>query len=462
MADRQVMEQNPRLDGWKEIAAYLRRDERTVQRWEKERNLPIRRSPGGRRGVVVAYAAELDSWLAGNPNGLDPVPQGIETPLHLPVSGASHWYSYFLRSKLLVGSVMGIILLVSFIVLAKPFASNEVASVSLRSFGLEARDASGRLLWTHLLASPLPIEPGPRLPTVRYVGNLSGDGRTGVLVSMPDGVVAGTNNIIEREVSSFSHTGKVEWKYRFSDTVQFGAGRFGPPWSIGASTVYQLEGQTRFALAFWHEVWWPSAVVILDGNGHEVGRFVNSGYVLQLEEMETRKGPLLLAEGINNGFDRSASLAVLDAAHPSGSSPQPPNSPFECNSCPAGRPLRYIVFPRSELSFVAPTTYNRVRAVRMLQDGIEVETQESQIRDAEAIYEFTPDFHLKRAAYSDSYWEHHRELERGGKIHHSRAECPDRDGPRKILLWDPDQGWLTIIPTETQRMSASPQPLHSH
>ena len=31
------------LDSWKEIAAYLRRDIRTVQRWEKQEGLPVHR-----------------------------------------------------------------------------------------------------------------------------------------------------------------------------------------------------------------------------------------------------------------------------------------------------------------------------------------------------------------------------------------------------------------------------------
>ncbi|MCU1257033.1 MAG: repeat-containing protein, partial [Candidatus Angelobacter sp.] len=32
-----------RLDSWKEIASYLRRDVRTVQRWEKKEGLPVYR-----------------------------------------------------------------------------------------------------------------------------------------------------------------------------------------------------------------------------------------------------------------------------------------------------------------------------------------------------------------------------------------------------------------------------------
>ncbi len=52
-----------RLDSWKEIAAYLRRSERTVKRWEQERGLPTHRLPGKRRSSVFAYASELDEWL---------------------------------------------------------------------------------------------------------------------------------------------------------------------------------------------------------------------------------------------------------------------------------------------------------------------------------------------------------------------------------------------------------------
>jgi serine/threonine-protein kinase len=52
-----------RLDSWKEIAAYLRRDVTTVQRWEKKEGLPVHRHQHDRQGTVFAYAAELDEWL---------------------------------------------------------------------------------------------------------------------------------------------------------------------------------------------------------------------------------------------------------------------------------------------------------------------------------------------------------------------------------------------------------------
>jgi TolB-like protein len=52
-----------RLESWKEIAAHLRRDVRTLQRWEAEEGLPARRHLHKKRGTVYAYRSELEAWL---------------------------------------------------------------------------------------------------------------------------------------------------------------------------------------------------------------------------------------------------------------------------------------------------------------------------------------------------------------------------------------------------------------
>jgi Tol biopolymer transport system component len=51
-----------RLDSWKEIAAYLKRGVRTVQRWERSSALPVHRLGIDRQGSVFAYKPELDAW----------------------------------------------------------------------------------------------------------------------------------------------------------------------------------------------------------------------------------------------------------------------------------------------------------------------------------------------------------------------------------------------------------------
>jgi tetratricopeptide (TPR) repeat protein len=51
-----------RLDSWKEIASYLRREVRTVQLWEKKEGLPVHRHFHKRLGSVYALRSEIDEW----------------------------------------------------------------------------------------------------------------------------------------------------------------------------------------------------------------------------------------------------------------------------------------------------------------------------------------------------------------------------------------------------------------
>lgn len=55
------------LQGWKEIAAYLERDQRTARRWELEEGLPIRRLRADRRSSVYAYPREIETWRSSRP-----------------------------------------------------------------------------------------------------------------------------------------------------------------------------------------------------------------------------------------------------------------------------------------------------------------------------------------------------------------------------------------------------------
>lgn len=50
------------LTSWKEIAAYLGKGVRTVQRWEYLFSFPVRR-PNGNRNAVIALVSDIDSWV---------------------------------------------------------------------------------------------------------------------------------------------------------------------------------------------------------------------------------------------------------------------------------------------------------------------------------------------------------------------------------------------------------------
>lgn len=58
---------NRMLSSWKEIAQFFGKGVRTVQRWEKTLDLPIRRPPGAPSNVVLARTSDLEEWMHRGP-----------------------------------------------------------------------------------------------------------------------------------------------------------------------------------------------------------------------------------------------------------------------------------------------------------------------------------------------------------------------------------------------------------
>ena len=54
------------LTSWQEIASYLGKGVRTVQRWEYGLGLPVSRPKKSGTHIVLSSTDELDQWLAGN------------------------------------------------------------------------------------------------------------------------------------------------------------------------------------------------------------------------------------------------------------------------------------------------------------------------------------------------------------------------------------------------------------
>jgi TolB-like protein/Tfp pilus assembly protein PilF len=70
----------PRLESWKEIAAHLGRDVRTVQRWERGEGLPVHRQQHDKLGSVYAFRDEIDAWRAARSARPEETPAAISPP----------------------------------------------------------------------------------------------------------------------------------------------------------------------------------------------------------------------------------------------------------------------------------------------------------------------------------------------------------------------------------------------
>jgi len=102
-----------RLDSWKEIASYLKRDVTTVQRWEKREGMPVHRHLHDRMGSVYASRAELDAWMrgrnlqGGQENGNNAVSAGpVAQSASLAPISSKRWRS--ILALALVAVVLGI------------------------------------------------------------------------------------------------------------------------------------------------------------------------------------------------------------------------------------------------------------------------------------------------------------------------------------------------------------------
>jgi len=84
------MDEGQLLESWKAISAFLGRDLRTCQRWERELGLPIHRLDGSPKARVFAYRDELSAWLdqrlheREGPPGQKPAPERARKALVVP------------------------------------------------------------------------------------------------------------------------------------------------------------------------------------------------------------------------------------------------------------------------------------------------------------------------------------------------------------------------------------------
>ncbi len=93
------------LESWKEIAAYLGTSVRTVQRWEEQNGLPVRRVMREKRAAIYADTAELDRWLESRTVG-GGRPEAEEEPkATTPSKWSSRWAGGVVMLAVLAGGV---------------------------------------------------------------------------------------------------------------------------------------------------------------------------------------------------------------------------------------------------------------------------------------------------------------------------------------------------------------------
>ena len=423
MAD--LDQKRDRLDSWKAIADYLQRDVATVRRWEKNLALPVHRV-GGIGRSVFADPAEIDAWL----KQARPAPPAPVTAPMLAAGRPLHRLSWPWLLLLVVAFAFVVGLY------ARP-GSVAVGDLNVEATagGVIARDAAGVEQWRHEFAAGY-VTFLPPAPVQVVAGK-----NPGVYVATSYRARQHEDQVEGGQLSLFDVTGRLRNSFSFSDRVSFHGQPYGAPWAITAFAVNPGGGEYAVAVTSHHYAWDPGLLTILDAEWRRRGTFAHAGWIEQVRWLDQRR---LVIGGFSNAHD-GGMVSLIDAAAVGGQGPEPSGSWHFCDTCGPGAPLKMVIFPRTELNRLSGSPFNRV-ILATSGDRLSARTIEmpAEHGDADAVYEFTASLDLVSAQFSERYWEMHRRLEADGRITHRRDECPDRDGPRQIQIWEPASGWRTV------------------
>ncbi|MFO7694802.1 MAG: hypothetical protein R6V57_17100 [Vicinamibacterales bacterium] len=355
-----------RLDGWKEIAAHFGRGVRTVQRWERELQLPVRRIDTGRGQVTYAFVDELDRWresAAATKAALDTGANGeaegnahtisestgrtgaSSSPIQTSNSGRSARAGAAVAAGVVLLTILSIVVWVWIAGSTNPPlpASAEVANDEL-----VVSDAAGNVLWRQRFDFPLTedvysrLQPGKDYASI-VVDDLDHDGAAEVLFVAEPWLANGQG------LFCFNADGSIRFNHVPARAVRFGGKIYAPPWR-GVS-VY-VSGQAGRPRDIWfvstHLVEFPTLLEKLDPAGQVTAEYWSNGQIASVRTGEVEGVPLVFVGAINNE-SKGASLAVLDAQHLSGSAPAMADT-YRCAGCPAGGPLAFFVFPRLDVT----------------------------------------------------------------------------------------------------------------
>jgi hypothetical protein len=432
------------LESWKEIAAFIGRDERTAMRWAKERGMPVQRSPG-KRGRVHGSRSEISSWRAGSGDSAEPAPEPT-------VESTKEFGKQYIFVGFALLAILGITATTWIRATRKAVLPN---SVVFSADSVQARGADGRVLWTHSFSAPFDLDPTKSahpsdLERFVRVTDLLGDGNREIILVAPLWLAPRSENSFRMEIDCFSSVGKLLWSYSPHETFRFGDYELDGPWILSDITVSRQGSSHSIYAAFNHWRWGNSFIVEIDpATGRGILRFVNTGTTRSLGELQTARATYLLVGGFNSERD-GGSLAVIEKGRPFAASPQTAGTRHECVNCPPGLPDYYFVFPRSELNRLRKAYENPIVNLNVEGSGFEVAkgelVPEGDNRDAQTFYNFRTDPIIQphSSRYGSHYDMLHREAEESGELHHLLANCPERLHPQPVRVWTPAEGWKEL------------------
>ncbi|MCC7127006.1 MAG: hypothetical protein IT178_19330 [Acidobacteria bacterium] len=442
------------LNGWKEIASYLKRSSRSVQRWERDLDLPIRRIPTPDGGAIVyALVADLEAWRQRQSDAFEtqePAAQDADASAtsaseEIPALAAAKplaapWWErpIPLWAAIAATAVVALAVLAITTVVGYPLGGRP-ATWEFDGHQMTAYSTGGRRLWSHdfnrTVSTPMTFN-----RSNGFVGDANGDGAADLIVP----VRYTSSQLLTTEESdavvAFDADGRTLWSVQPDITLTAGDETFDGPWNVYDIVSGQSPRGPRVWIAFNHHTWWPGFVLEVTPAGDATVLMVQAARIHSLTHWPRPERPLLIAGGdLRDANGPQAGAIVVELSAPPVRWPGEGALSLTCADCPQGQPASVLLFPTSEVTraLLRPTGW--VTRGKIEEDGLRLDVNDGF--GFGTIVTLTADFAVAGYERTDRYWYVHRQLEQQGLVDHQAGDCPDLQGPMDVQQWRPDSGW---------------------
>jgi len=384
-----------RLENWKEISAYFGVTIRTVQLWEQQQGLPVRRLPGP-RGRVFAFSKELDAWQAARESESLQTPG--ETAIPAPPSSRKPWIAL---------SVFAVLAAAGWLV-NHQLDKAPLAGCRMDGQILIALDQKGREAWRYDLGHP--IAPDARRLHQGLIDHkvldLDGDGRRELIFA--DLQLSGTG--LPDRILCFASDGGLLWSFQPGRKVRTITEEFRPVFRVmefRAVRIGPREGTGLFVASV-QEPYYPFQGALLSPRGQVLREYWHSGHIffMSVGDLNRDGTDEIYLSGVSNAR-KAATMVVLDPRTMSGASLET-DPRYQLQGFGPPREIARILFPVCRPA-IGIAEYGTAMPA-LLSDG-EIIVSVDEVPWAQSkgqigpsvLFHFTPSLEFRIATIVDNY-----------------------------------------------------------
>jgi hypothetical protein len=421
------------LDSWKDIAAYLEKEIKTCQRWEKNSGLPVHRYTDSPKSRVFAYIHEIEEWKRSKKKSF------LFGKINISESRFLRYRYIFFVTFII--SVLTVNLLlknrksvpVDFRIINSNLIILNEKDRELWRFDTGFKNLIPEIKYKEHFQFKKLIDNGVTLPLI-FFKDLNRDGNIEVLF--------GVKTQDERKgpvLYYLNHLGELIWGFKSGCELKYGSITYSDDYTVNGFQLVDLnnDGDTEIVLISDHYREFPTQLVILDLKKNKLGEFWNSGRIYDVDFKDLNgDGQLeIILCGINNEYKKGF-ICILDLQQIEGSSPQIKDY-YKCKELPKGTEKYYVLLPTTDVSSLVEDLGGISEINILANDRLLFITKYPSIT-----FEFNRDMAIQSVNTSSKFDLKHKQAVLSGKLNSTLNKQYKEDLKKGILYWNGHE-WTT-------------------